>query len=201
MLKYRFTLLLVFCFLVFHLSGQRFSASALLGTNFAQIDGDDFAGFDKLGLSAGLLTTYELKKNRTLNIEILYNQSGSNSSLRLGTTPGVETIHLNYIDIPVLLRLYDWEIEDRYYKVYVEGGLKFGRLVSTRLESSFFEGFQDDFTKTSLGFTIGAGYKFTKRLAFTGRYTRDINSLYRNEVILQRSLFGYFLTFRLEYKL
>lgn len=200
-MKSRLSLILVSCFLVGYVYGQRFSASVILGSNFAQIDGDDFAGFDKLGISAGLLTSYELKKNRKINIELLYNQTGSNSSLRLGSTPGVETIHLNYIDIPVLFRLYDWEIEDRYYKVYVEGGLKFGRLVSTKLESSFFEGFQDDFSKTSLGFELGAGYKFTKRLAFTGRYTRDINSLYKNEVILQRSLFGYFLTFRFEYKL
>lgn len=180
---------------------QRFSSSVILGANFAQIDGDDFAGFNKLGLSAGLLSEYELKKSRTINIELLFNQAGSKSTLSFGLAPGVELIRLNYIDIPILFRINDWEIEERFFKVYAEGGLNVGRLFNTKIENSFFNGLENDFTKTSIGFVLGGGIRITKNLAFTGRYSRSINSLYKNQTLLARSLFGYFLTFRLEYKL
>lgn len=200
-LKAKFILLLICLFCYQDLSGQRFSASIVAGSNFAQIDGDDFAGFNKLGLSAGILSEYELKKGRTLNIELLFNQTGSKSTLTFGTPPGVELINLNYIDLPILMRINDWEIEDRFYKVYLDGGLRLARLFSTKFQNSFFSDFENDFTKTSLGLVIGGGIRFTNQLGFTARYTRSVNSLYKNQVILERSLFGYFLTFRLEYKL
>jgi len=183
------------------LSGQRFSASVLLGSNFAQIDGDDLAGFNKLGLSAGILTEYEIKSNRILSIEILYNQTGSKSALSFGKAPGVEYIALSYVDIPVMFRLNDWEIEDRFYKVFAEAGLSLGRLFNSELQNSFFTGLEEDFTKTKLSFALGAGFRINKQLGITGRYTRSINSLYKNDPLLVRNLYGYFLTFRLEYKL
>jgi len=195
-----FTLLLFFL-VTYELSAQRFTASIILGSNFAQIDGDDLAGFSKLGLSAGFLTHYELKKNRSINIELLYNQSGSKSALSFGKSPGIEFIGLNYIDIPILFRIYDWEIEERFYKVFAEGGISIGRLFNAQFQNSFFTEFQDDFTKTSIALAGGVGFRFTERVGFTSRYTRAVNSLYKNEAILQRRLFGYFLTFRLEYKL
>lgn len=180
---------------------QKFSASVLLGSNFAQIDGDDLAGFNKLGFTAGLLTEYPLTKSRTLSIELLYNQTGSKSALTFGKAPGVEFIALSYIDIPILFRINDWEIEETYYKVFAEGGLSFGRLFNTEVANSFFTGLDNDFTKNRIAFALGAGFRFNNRLGITGRYTRSINSLYKNERLLARSLFGYFLTFRLEYKL
>jgi len=181
--------------------GQRFSASLLLGSNFAQIDGDDLAGFNKLGLSAGILTEYEIKSNRILSIEILYNQTGSKSALTFGQSPGVEYVALSYIDIPVMFRINDWEIDESYYKVFAEAGLSISRLFNTEIENSFFKGLEDDFTKTKIGFALGAGYRINNHLGITGRYSRSINSLYKNEPLLARSLRGYFLTFRLEYKL
>jgi len=181
--------------------GQRFSASVLLGSNFAQIDGDDLAGFSKLGISAGILTEYELRPGRTLGIEMLYNQTGSKSALSFGQAPGIEYIALSYVDIPITLRINDWEIDERYYKVFAEAGLSIGRLFNTVVENSFFQDLEDDFSKTKIGFALGAGYRLTEHIAITGRYSRSINSLYKNEALLTRSLFGYFLTFRLEYKL
>ena len=195
-------LILALCVISYSSSyAQRFSASVLVGSNFAQIDGDDLAGFNKLGLSAGILTEYEIKSNRILTVELLYNQTGSKSALSFGRAPGVEYIALSYVDIPVLFRINDWEIDDTYHKVFIEAGLSLGRLINAEVDNSFFEGLETDFTKTKLNFALGGGLRFNRHLGFNVRYSRSINSLYENERLLARSLFGYFLTFRLEYKL
>ena len=201
MLKHLFTLAVTILIISSEGHAQRFGASLLLGSNFAQIDGDDLAGFNKLGISAGILTEYTLKKSRILSVELLYNQTGSKSALSIGKAPGVEYIALSYIDIPVLFRINDWEIEETYFKVFAEGGLSFGRLFNTDVQNSFFTGLDNDFTKNRVAFALGAGFRFNERIGITGRYTRSINSLYKNDNLLARSLFGYFLTFRIEYKL
>lgn len=195
---YLFSLLLC---IVLNADAQRFSASVLLGSNFAQIDGDDLAGFNKLGISAGILTEYELKPHMKFSVELLFNQTGSKSALSFGKAPGVEFIQTSYIDIPIIFRLNDWKINDEFYKVFLDGGLSLGRLFSTEAQNSFFTGLDTDFTKTNLAFCLGGGIRFSKQLGITGRFTRSINSLYTNDNFLARSLFGYFLTFRFEYKL
>ena len=46
------------CMMTTNIDAQRFKGSAVLGVNFAQIDGDDLIGYNKLGLTGGFKLEY-----------------------------------------------------------------------------------------------------------------------------------------------
>ena len=176
-----------------------FQAALIGGINAAQIDGDDFAGFNKLGLSAGAKVGYYIKPSISLSTELLFNQSGSRSSLSIGSPTELIAIHLNYLELPVLVSLHDWLIDDKYHKVRAEAGLSLAYLFDVTTTNSFFMNESDDFIKQSVNFVAGIGYHFTEHIAISARYTRSFNTLYENPRTLIRGLLGYFFTFRFEY--
>ena len=52
-------------------------AGLVAGLNASQIDGDDLAGFDKVGLTGGIKTTMEFESVWRMNMEFLYSERGS----------------------------------------------------------------------------------------------------------------------------
>ncbi len=178
---------------------EGFHAALVGGFNASQIDGDDFAGFNKFGLSAGAKVGYFIKPSISLSTELLFNQSGSRSSLNIGSPTELIKIHLNYVELPVLISLHDWLIEDTYHKVRAEAGLSLGYLFDVTTANSFFMDESNDFVKQSVNFVGGIGYHFTEHIAVSARYTRSFNTLYENPRTLIRGLVGYFFTFRFEY--
>lgn len=188
--------------LTFHGYGQRFSASALLGVTASQIDGDDHAGYSKLGLTGGIRTDYYFEPTMSLGIELLFSQRGAQSSLTLGTPANIQRIHMNFLEIPIMFVYHDWLIEkEKFHKVRGEVGFSYGNRFSISAMDSFFENVVDDFARNDISILFGAHYKFTKRIGITARYTRALNKLYTNEQLLARPLSSYFLTFRFEYHL
>ena len=53
---------------------QFFKASVIGSANFAQVDGDHIAGYNKLGLNAGIGIYHDLDETASLGFEILYAQ-------------------------------------------------------------------------------------------------------------------------------
>ena len=110
--------LLSFCCFVFSNSveaQQIFRAGAVGGFNFTQIDGDDIAGYDKIGLNGGFIVELGLDdENRwSAAMEILYAQKGSRSTL---TNSAVDfRISMDYAEIPLTIKYND-----------LKGGLTFG---------------------------------------------------------------------------
>lgn len=194
-------IIIISCLTHLQATGQTkgFNAAVVGGINASQIDGDDFAGFNKFGLSGGLKVGYYIKPSISLSTELLFNQSGSRSSLRIGSPVEDIKIHLNYLELPILISLHDWKIDDTYHKVRAEAGLSVGYLFDATTTNSFFNDDADDFTKQSINFVAGIGYHFTEHVAISARYTRSFNTLYENPRTLIRGLLGYFFTFRLEY--
>ncbi len=54
-----------------------FFGGFILGTNFAQVDGDNFAGFRKIGLNGGAIVHTRIGEGFTASMELLYSQKGS----------------------------------------------------------------------------------------------------------------------------
>jgi len=180
---------------------QAFKAKAVLGFNAAQIDGDDLAGFNKLGITGGLGVGYFLQEKLKLSTELLYSQRGSRSSLSIGNPQEVVSIQLDYVELPLILSFHDWYIEDGFYKVKAEAGLSLAYLFNTDSNNSFFDDDLSKFNSTDLSFLAGISYRFSQSIGISARYTRTINTLYNDPTILARALRGYFVTFRLEYYL
>lgn len=190
------------------LISQRFSAGVIGGLNASQVDGDLLAGFDKLGITAGMKVVVDLESAIDLNIEFLYTQRGSQPDLFNPDFDPDIRIHLNYAELPVYASIGDWwQEDDKYHKVSAHAGLSFGRLISAKTFDHFhpsdkkIDTFVEYFNDYDLSWLIGVSYMMNKNWGITGRYTREIIPLLnaKKHNLASERLLSYYMTFRLEY--
>lgn len=191
--KLLFVFILVVAFSIHKSEAQRFKGSAVFGLNFSQIDGDDLAGFSKLGLTGGFKLAYPLKDNVDLNFEMLYSQRGSTSGFGFGSNNDIFT-DLKYIELPVYLNLMDWFIpEDDYHKVKAHAGLSYAYLFDVNSVNGLLSNDIDNYKRHNIAYMLGVDYAFNARYGLTIRYTRAFNSLYIVKAI------SYYISVRTEY--
>jgi len=107
-----------------------FYGGLVAGANFAQVDGDYFAGYHKIGLNVGGIVYTQLAKHVAVSLEILYSQKGS--STKFGEFSPYNTkvfivnygIVANYAEIPVMINYFDKR------KSHFGIGVSYGRLVN-----------------------------------------------------------------------
>ena len=188
----------LFIALSFSMNGQRFTGTAIIGTNVSQIDGDNLFGWDKIGLNGGIRLGYGIADKTNLAIEFLYSQRGSAPSISSGSD--FQSIDLKYIEIPVLIEYNDWYLEeDDYYKVGIEGGLSYGNLFSVNSSNNLVPNDLEGYKKNDLSYTIGARYSFTKNIAGVFRYSGTIGTIYKNEDSEIEGQVSRWMSFRLHY--
>lgn len=174
------------------INAQRFKGSAVLGLNFSQIDGDDLAGFNKVGLTGGFKLDSPLNDKWDMSLEMLYSKRGSSTGFGFGGDANLTS--LQYLSVPILVSLKDWYIKDEdYHKVSAHGGLDFGYMFSAKSTNDIYQADVNNFKKVDISLLVGINYKFTRKLGLTIRYTRSYTSLLPNNVI------SYFITIRTEY--
>ncbi len=166
---------------------QRFGAGLIFGLTAAQIDGDQSAGFNKLGLQAGLRGIVRLGKRTDGSIEILYAQRGAqNSIIKTQFDPEYFTIRLNYIEIPVQWHFKDWRVKGEdgdpdWYKAAFNIGLSYARYMGStpKGEPQILDRVALDFLrKNDLALVLGANFMASQRLGFTFRYVRSLTFMY-----------------------
>ncbi len=179
-----------------------FKGSFVLGVNASQIDGDNLAGYDKFGLSGGVRVEFPLSSVLDLGVEFLFSQRGSRSQIIKNRFTELSRIHLNYIELPLIVKWNDWWIEDEaYYKFNVHGGITNGYLVSYDTNDSP-SPTTGEINNYDIGLLLGGGFSFTKKWTLTLRYTRSLNTLYTVTTASSGKvdgLIGYFVTLRGEY--
>ena len=190
------------------ISQQRFSAGLVGGFNAAQIDGDELAGFDRVGLHAGIITTMDLESALNVHLEFLYSQRGSRPDVfQPEYDPDIE-IGLNYIELPVYVSIGDWwQEEDKYFKASFHGGLSYGRLMSSKVEDNFnsaefsLEEYQKYFNENDLSWLLGINFRWSKHWGVTARYTRGITPLLdpAKHNLQTSRLLSYWMTIRFDY--
>lgn len=199
---------LFFCSILFLLSAnsghsQAFDGGILLGLNASQIDGDLLAGYNKLGLTGGVYVAFPISEKLKLGMELLYSQRGSRNEIRIGVASPQSSIHLQYIEIPVMIEMEDWYIEeDDYNKVKFGLGFSYGNLFRvTTVNSGFNDNDLENFLPHDLSILGTATYFVGPRLAFSVRGTRSLTRMYSFTDLTGNpsALIGYFLTFRAEY--
>ncbi len=115
-------------------SGNDFAVSnhirggVIFGMNASQIDGDDFAGYHKVGFNTGFYGQLPLSKRFFISTEILYSQEGANNPVN-PTTPVRDYFkwNLQYAQIPVLIHFQDKKAFN------VGAGFSYSRLVGEHL--------------------------------------------------------------------
>ncbi|MDZ4847316.1 MAG: porin family protein [Chitinophagales bacterium] len=85
-----------------------FQAAVIVGFNATQVDGDQLAGYRKIGANAGGAAFVRLPKNFSFNFEILYSQKGSRSPANQNTYSGESyKLILDYVDVPLVFSYHD----------------------------------------------------------------------------------------------
>ncbi len=178
-------LLLLFVLTFQQLQAQRFSMGLGIGATLAQMDGDNFEGYDKLGLRVGIRGEAYLSPRWDVILEMNIEEKGS----RLGDDPTMQSgdknrvISLTYAEMPLLLRYFLF----RRPGLYLESGVA----VSYLLKSKFtvhrsapslqnFEEISPDFNRNEWNAVLGGGLTLNPRLGFYFRTTIGFSHLYRN---------------------
>ena len=122
--SFYYLLLLVLCRFVSQ--AQTYKAGIAGGVNFAQIDGDNIGGYNKIGANIGFLSELPLNDRWSLGLELLFAQKGSRAVIT-ANNPYDFKIILDYAEIPVIAKFHD-----RKGGFTFGGGLALGRLVRNR---------------------------------------------------------------------
>ena len=162
---------------------QRFKAGIIAGLTASQIDGDESAGYHKVGLQAGLRGVARLKKKQDASVEILYTQRGCRHQPQ--TFPLFSTT-LNYIEVPVQWHYHDWLVDgdedDGFYRVQFNAGLSYGRLLDYKdkygIEGGGITAALPDLNSNSFTVLLGATFYASRHIGFTFRWQRALNNLY-----------------------
>lgn len=97
----------------FYIEDDRtFKGMVAFGANFSQIDGDNYAGYSKVGINGGAGVLTMLGKEVGVGLELLYSRKGSRSNvLKAASNKAFDILSykaiLNYVDIPIQLYYID----------------------------------------------------------------------------------------------
>ena len=178
--------------------GQRFKAGLTFGLTASQINGDDSAKFNKLGITAGLKAITILTPKSDLVIELLFSQRGSRTDFGKNSGIPQRFINLQYIEVPIIYTLKDWyQEEEDYYKMHFQLGLSYGRLFGSSFENSPLEVAAPFFRENDFSWLTGITFHTNAHFGFFARYTRSINLLFKSNETNPNvnSLLSFFLTF------
>ncbi len=170
------------------MQAQDIRAGLIAGVNLSQIDGDNLAGYNKIGLNLGGTAHWFFNENVSLNFEILYTQKGSSSSPRDGIVTIPVKFKLDYVEVPVLFNYHDRG------KVSFGGGLAYGRLVRNRIEiagSPVKSVFKNDFSGI-----LNGTVNLKEQLALNIRYQYSLVSIGGFQ---QSNMYNHFFSIRLIY--
>ena len=174
------------------LSAQRFQGGLMAGATASQVDGDSYAGFNKLGFQGGVFVNTTFSKNFGAQLEIRYAGKGARKPTSSEDTD-IYKLALHYIDLPVMATytfrkkvIFDLGIVPGY--LFAKSGEENGGPV----EESWFVGFK----KTDIAWMVGVNYKITDKLLVNLRYSYSLVPINNNVHALSSygpigNLFGY----------
>jgi hypothetical protein len=173
----------------------RFTATVLVGMNISQIDGDAVAGYNKIGLNGGVRGGIRFGKKIELGTEILFSQKGSAT----GTSSfNPFTVHLDYVEVPVLIYYKDWDAEDAngnvFQRMMFGAGLSYSRLLNINIKNN--GGLDlDGFARNDLMAVLDANVFITKNFGLNVRWSRSLPTIYndnpegeRPDYVINRSI-------------
>lgn len=166
----------IFYFLFSSVHAQQFKVGLLGGIVTSQVDGDTYAGYDKVGFLAGGFVTkkFSSESKWSASFEITYTQKGSRKVPHPDKGDYSDyKLNLNYAEVPLLLK-YNFSAADssnaQRMKFALEGGLAVGALVYSNEEIA---GGQlpggTPFQRYDYSIVLGLSYFLTEHIGFDVR--------------------------------
>ncbi len=108
---------------------RTFYGGLIVGSTFSQVDGDNFAGYNKVGLTVGGIAYAQLASKIAGSVEILYTQKGSRSTKTQASNNRLYLItqydiNLSYAEVPIMINYFDKR------KSHFGGGIAYSQLIS-----------------------------------------------------------------------
>jgi len=171
-----------------------FRGYPVVGMNVSQVDGDNLAGFHKVGLHAGAGVFVMLNEARTLSVsmELLFTQKGSRT--RPGSFP-IDKLVLNYVDLPIQFSYHD---KDR---MIFSGGFSYGNLFGFKRIIDGIEQQNDEglFEPREFGYLVTATFLVQEHIGIGLRYSGSVLSFGESNNPLASGLTNRAITFRGSY--
>lgn len=139
----------------------------------------------RAGFAAGFFAEVKLNHRLSFQPEILYSQQGSFQYLYKGVkTKGDNTLQYDYINLPLLLKIYVWQ-----EKLSIEVGPQFGYMVRhkekrepSRQTKRVEELKKEWMNEFDISAVIGATYKFYGPFDVYARYTYGFTDIYKGDI-------------------
>ncbi len=185
MKAYRICLILVFVFFSVMLSAQRFDGGIKAGLVASEVSGDDLAGPNKLGFTAGVFTNRMVSNFSKLQLELSYITKGSRA-IPSEKQPRDYKLNLGYVETALFLKhnLKQYSSQPYIQKMSAELGLSLGVLVNY-LEAQ--DGFELDLSLDRPFYVyegnIWAGFNLpiNENLNFNLRYSNSITPIRKHQ--------------------
>ncbi len=167
----------------FYVDNERtFFGGLVAGANFAQVSGDNYKGFDKIGMNVGGKVYLPLTSEIVASIEILYTQKGSvgkeitSAGAIQGVTVRNYAISLDYAEVPVMINYFFPS------KTHVGVGISYGRLVRSAEKGittpdQKFDPAKYPFNKSAFDFILDGNLRIRKGLFLNPRFQYSLIKL------------------------
>jgi len=141
-----------------------------VGANFATVTGSDATGAKStIGFNGGVMGKIPLTDMLSLQPEIVYSGQGAKADDGSG---GTATVHLNYINVPVLLT---YTLSEG---VFFQLGPQVGFLMSAKAsEGGNSVDIKSAYKSTDFGLAVGAGYLASGNIGINARYNLGLANI------------------------
>ncbi len=136
------------------------------GLNIADISG--FNGDNRLSGHVGLFLNSRINSNWAIQPEFLYSGQGQQYNVPFNDD---RVVALSYLQIPVMIQFYPVK------QFYLEFGPQLGFLLSANDKEEDGDNkieVDNNYKKTDVGLSFGAGFQVTSMLGFYGRYNAGL---------------------------
>lgn len=154
-------------------ANAQFQFGVKAGANFSNLTGSDVQDAKTLvSVNAGVFAKLPVTRTVSVQPELVY--SGQGAKYNDGTVTATQ--HINYFNIPVLLKYHNFS------GFFLETGPQLGFLLSASAkESGVSEDDKNGFKSADFSWVFGAGYKIpTTRLSIDLRYNLGISNVITN---------------------
>jgi hypothetical protein len=171
-----------------------FYGGLVAGGNFTQVDGDNYAGYHKVGVNVGGIVYAQLANKLAASMEILFVQKGSRAHKEQVTpfidpTAGIPVtiqkynIDLNYAEVPIMINYFDKR------KSNFGAGFSYSQLISSNEKIVTNPGLAPEtnpsdypFRKADINLLAGVNLKLTGGLFLNVRFQYSLFSIRDEDV-------------------
>ncbi|ESU22931.1 hypothetical protein FEDK69T_17100 [Flavobacterium enshiense DK69] len=176
-MKKSFLLGLLVMFSIATVQAQRFNWGIKGGLNISSLTGDIENTKPLAGFNAGLFAEIKVLKLLAIQPEVVYSTQGTAFDDFEGHS--VESVKLDYINVPVLAKLYIFNL------VYFEAGPQFGFLMNAKQGSV---DYKDKVEDTDLAVAAGLGVSFADKFRANGRVNFGTTDIYKSDTADVKSM-------------